>query len=266
MRQKLKSAFKGFTEKVESLTRQTIEFDTPYKDLGFHGVPFRSTVLLQPTSHALVNLTEWPVLVITLDGLELIHFERVQFQLRNFDMVFVFKDYNKKISSINSIPMNSLDSVKDWLNSCDIHYTEGVQSLNWAKIMKTIVEDPEGFFEQGGWGFLEPESDAEMDDDDEDEDENFDPTDDESGQSSSGSEDSDESDWDEEESEESEELDSDEESGKDWSDLEEEARKADADDRFQNDGATQQLPGASSKKRKHESPSKSHKSKKSKRR
>ena len=26
--------------------------------------------------------------------------------------------------------------------------------------MKTIVEDPEGFFEQGGWGFLEPESDV----------------------------------------------------------------------------------------------------------
>ena len=59
MRQKLKSAFKGFTEKVESLTRQSIEFDTPYRDLGFHGVPFRSTVLLQPTSHAIVNLTEW---------------------------------------------------------------------------------------------------------------------------------------------------------------------------------------------------------------
>ena len=30
-------------------------------------------------------------------------------------MVFVFKDYNKKNSMINSIPMNSLDSVKDWL-------------------------------------------------------------------------------------------------------------------------------------------------------
>ena len=56
-----------------------------------------------------------PVLVITLDELELIHFERVQFHLRNFDMVFVFKDYNKKNSMINSIPMNSLDSVKDWL-------------------------------------------------------------------------------------------------------------------------------------------------------
>lgn len=29
--------------------------------------------------------------------------------------------------------------------------------------MKTIVEDPEGFFEQGGWTFLDPGSDEEAD-------------------------------------------------------------------------------------------------------
>lgn len=45
-------------------------------------------------------------------------------------------------------------------SSCDIKYTEGIQSLNWARIMKTIVDDPVGFFETGGWGFLEPESDV----------------------------------------------------------------------------------------------------------
>lgn len=45
-------------------------------------------------------------------------------------------------------------------SSCDIKYTEGVQSLNWTKIMKTIVDDPEGFFEQGGWSFLEPEGEV----------------------------------------------------------------------------------------------------------
>ena len=45
-------------------------------------------------------------------------------------------------------------------SSCDIHYTEGVQSLNWSKILKTITDDPQAFFEQGGWSFLEPESDV----------------------------------------------------------------------------------------------------------
>lgn len=63
--------------------------------------------------------------------------------------------------------------IQEWLNSCDIKYTEGIQSLNWTKIMKTIVDDPEGFFESGGWSFLDPESDGEADDDSDDEDENF---------------------------------------------------------------------------------------------
>ena len=52
--------------------------------------------------------------------------------------------------------------IKHFLNfsSCDIKYTEGIQSLNWIKIMKTINTNPEDFFENGGWSFLEPQSDV----------------------------------------------------------------------------------------------------------
>lgn len=59
-------------------------------------------------------------------------------------------------------------------------YSEGIQSLNWAKIMKTITDDPEGFFESGGWTFLDPESDVEeskLEEDSDDEDEVYEPTD-----------------------------------------------------------------------------------------
>ena len=45
-------------------------------------------------------------------------------------------------------------------SSCDIKYTEGIQSLNWTKILKTINDNPEDFFENGGWSFLEPNSDV----------------------------------------------------------------------------------------------------------
>ena len=45
-------------------------------------------------------------------------------------------------------------------SSCDIRYSEGIQSLNWPKIMKTITDDPEGFFDNGGWTFLDPDSDV----------------------------------------------------------------------------------------------------------
>lgn len=115
LRHKLKTAFKSFCEKVESMTKQLVEFDTPFRELGFPGAPFRSTVTLQPTSGSLVNLTEWPPFVITLDDVELVHFERVQFHLRNFDMIFVFKDYHRKVAMVNAIPMNLLDHVKEWL-------------------------------------------------------------------------------------------------------------------------------------------------------
>lgn len=104
------------------MTKQEIEFDTPFRELGFPGVPFRSTVLLQPTSGCLVHLTEWPPFVITLEDVELVHFERIQFHLKNFDMVFVFKDYHRKTAMVTAIPMNMLDHVKEWLNSCDIRY------------------------------------------------------------------------------------------------------------------------------------------------
>lgn len=234
LRHKLTSAFKAFTEKVETMTKNTIEFDTPFRELGFPGAPFRSTVLLQPTSGCLVNLTEWPPFVIVLEEVELVHFERVQFHLKNFDMVFVFKNYSQKTAMINAIPMNMLDHVKEWLNSCDIRYSEGVQSLNWAKVMKTIVDDPDGFFEQGGWSFLDPESDVEGEADEESEDDGaYQPSggsEEGSGSEDGSEEESDYSDASEDESDISEdEMGSSEESGKDWSDLEREAAAADRD-------------------------------------
>lgn len=233
-RHKLKSAFKNFMDKVGHITRD-IEFDTPFRELAFHGVPHRSTCLLQPTSSALVNVTEWPCFVVSLEAVEFIHFERVSFSLKNFDMVVIYKDYARKVNTITSIPMSSLDAIKDWLNSSDIRYTEGVQSLNWVKVLKTVVDDPTGFFEQGGWDFLKQDDDTDDDDDEDDEDETFDADtggggggSDDDG-SDGGSEDSDEAYSDETESDSAseEELGSSEESGKDWDELEAEAIRDD---------------------------------------
>ncbi|KAI4808197.1 hypothetical protein KUCAC02_000262 [Chaenocephalus aceratus] len=240
MRHKLKSAFKNFIEKVETLTKEELEFEVPFRDLGFQGAPYRSTCLLQPTSSSLVNTTEWPPFVVTLDEVELIHFERVQFHLKNFDVVIVYKDYNKKVTMINAVPVNSLDPIKEWLNSCDIKYTEGVQSLNWTKIMKTIVDDPEGFFEQGGWSFLDPEGDGsgrEEDSESEIEDETFNPSGDEEEEEEEADSDED-YDSETEDSNYSESVGSEEESGKDWDELEEEARRADKESVYEEEDTT----------------------------
>jgi len=232
LRHKLKQAFKGFCEKVEGVTKGELEFDSPFRELGYHGVPFRETVLLLPTSACLISLTQWPPFVITLEDIQLVHFERVQFQLKNFDMVFIFKDYSKKVMMVTAVPMTMLDHVKEWLNSVDIKYTEGVQSLNWGKIMKTIIDDPEGFFESGGWSFLDPNSGSEAEGDEDDdldsEDEEFKMSEDENVSEDDDSDD-DYSSEDENASDEdfTDELGSDESSGKDWSDLEREAEEDD---------------------------------------
>jgi len=126
--------------------------------------------------------------------------------------------------------------------------------------MKTIMDDPAGFFETGGWGFLEPDSDVsscvhslpslwdrvdiellltfqeEKGSDDEDSDadsEEYNPSSDDDGDGNASEENSEEdysslSEHSEESSnydDEEEEGDSEEESGKDWSELEEEARQ-----------------------------------------
>ncbi len=115
LRHHLKQAFKGFCDKVAAMTKDDVEFDVPFRELGFHGVPNRETVLLQPTSTCLISVTTWPPFVVTLRDIELVHFERVQFHLKNFDMVFIFKDYAKKVMMVTTIPMNMLDHVKEWL-------------------------------------------------------------------------------------------------------------------------------------------------------
>lgn len=56
-----------------------------------------------------------PAFVVSLDDIELVHFERVQFHIKNFDMAIIFKDYKRKAEIINSIPMSSLDPIREWL-------------------------------------------------------------------------------------------------------------------------------------------------------
>lgn len=235
-RNKLKKGFKSFIDRVENISKE-IDFDTPFRELGFHGAPNRSTCLLQPTSSCLINVVEWPSFVISIDEIECVHFERVTFSIKNFDMVIIPKDYTIKVATISSIPMKSLDEIKNWLNSCDIRYTEGVTSLNWAKIMKTILEDVDGFFETGGWNFLDADDEDQNADEDEElekaEDEDFD------GDDAFGSDaDDDSSDYTDEDSDGTNYSDEDEsgsdvslaeseESGKDWDELEAEARRAD---------------------------------------
>ncbi|CEM04056.1 unnamed protein product [Vitrella brassicaformis CCMP3155] len=221
----LNDKFQRFAKDVESLTEK--EFDMPYRELAFTGVPNKSNVTILPTVNCLVHLTEWPPFVLTLEDIEIVSFERVMHGLKNFDMVFVFEDYAKAPKKIDSIPTENLDTLKKWLNELDIVWYEGKQNLNWPNILKTIKDDVEGFVEQGGFDyFLGEEDESEEDDDDEEEDEYKD-EEDESAEEEDESSDDDESLAEESDESDFQDLDSDEEEGKDWDELEAEAAKED---------------------------------------
>ncbi|KAL8948463.1 MAG: hypothetical protein Q9222_005351 [Ikaeria aurantiellina] len=225
-RTQLDKTFKKFAEDIQSAARdEGWGVDIPFRELGFNGVPNRSNVFMQPTADCLVQLTEPPFTVLTLDEIEVAHLERVQFGLKNFDMVFVFKDFHRPPCHINTIPVESLEPVKEWLDSINIAYSEGPLNLNWSTIMKTITADPHAFFFEGGWSFLAAESDDE-DEDEEEEESAFEMSDEELAASEESSED--ESDFDDDASADEGSGASDEESGgEDWDELEKKAKKKD---------------------------------------
>ena len=64
------------------------------------------------------------------------------------------QDFKKTPVHINAVPAQSLEEVKDWLDSVDIPFSEGPVNLNWSQIMKTVTEDPYEFYKEGGWSFL----------------------------------------------------------------------------------------------------------------
>ncbi|CAG9332559.1 unnamed protein product [Blepharisma stoltei] len=234
-KEKLNKEFKNFAEAVQALSNESVDFDIPYRELGFYGVPAKTNVFIMPSVNCLLSLVEQPFFVLSLNEIEVAHFERVQFALRNFDLVFVFKNYSKPPIRICTIPAEYLDPIKDWLNDIDIVYSESINPLNWGNVMKEISRDLQGFIEEGGWNFLQESEDEGQSEEEkeergeEDEDSEFDEEELGSEEGESDFESDEESEEEEEESEESAESeDEEEEEGMDWDALEEEAKRQDA--------------------------------------
>ncbi|GFY89089.1 global transcription factor C [Actinidia rufa] len=231
---KINMDFQNFVNRVNDLWGQPqfkaldLEFDQPFRDLGFHGVPHKASAFIVPTSSCLVELIETPFVVITLNEIEIVNLERVGLGQKNFDMTIVFKDFKRDVFRIDSIPSTSLDGIKEWLDTTDLKYYESSLNLNWRPILKTITDDPEKFIEDGGWEFLNMEASDSDSDHSQESDQGYEPSD---VQSDTGSEEEEEdsaslveSDDDDEEVSE-EDLEEDE--GKTWEELEREASRAD---------------------------------------
>jgi nucleosome binding factor SPN SPT16 subunit len=83
-RSELDKQFFKFAKSIEEAARdQNVRVDVPFRELGFNGVPSRSSVWIQPTTDCLVQLTEPPFMVVSLEDIEVVHLERVQVRLLN---------------------------------------------------------------------------------------------------------------------------------------------------------------------------------------
>ena len=234
LRKKLNEAFKEFCRKVERVASKngfTLEFDIPYRDLGFQGNPHKEMVYITPTLNCLVNLTETPFFVVDMSNVDHVHFERITFASKAFDMVLINKDFTKQPWRVDMIPNSDKDAVQDWLTDMEISYTAGPMNLNWKQIMATVADDDRFYMDteedeitkkEAGWSFLRMfGNDDGTDEDSAEEDSDFD---DDDGEEEEEEEEEEES-FDEESDEESD-FDADEEleeQGMDWEDMEKQA-------------------------------------------
>uniref|UniRef100_A0A6V2I6E2 FACT complex subunit n=1 Tax=Ditylum brightwellii TaxID=49249 RepID=A0A6V2I6E2_9STRA len=125
LRRKLNEAFKEFCRKVENVAKKngfSLEFDIPYRDLGFNGNPHKEMVFIQPTLNCLVNLTETPFFVVNLSDVDHVHFERVTFMSKAFDIVLINKDFSKQPWRVDMIPNDDKESIQ----VCPSHFMSAV--------------------------------------------------------------------------------------------------------------------------------------------
>lgn len=163
LRKRLDDKFQRFCQNSESFAesfKYKLTFDIPFQDLGFTGCHSKANVTFFPTKTSLVSLSEAPFYAIDVNDIEMCHFERVSLSVKNFDMVFIYRDF-ANFKRISSVPMEQLDMIKDWLNESDVFYTEGPISLNWQAVLSQVRSDIGGFIEGGGWSFLKENDQAE---------------------------------------------------------------------------------------------------------
>ena len=166
LRKRLNQAFKDFCKKVDAMAKKNsyeVEFDIPYRDLGFTGNPHREMVFIQPTLNCLMNLTETPFFVVNLSEVDHVHFERVTYMSKAFDCVLINKDFTKQPWRIDMIDNNDKDAIQEWLTDMELTYTQGPMNLNWKQIMQTISQDDRFYMnteedevteKEAGWEFL----------------------------------------------------------------------------------------------------------------
>lgn len=215
------------SEKNRAATRsgKVIEFDIPIEDLDFTGCPHKSVVKVRPTKNCLIAISEFPFFVMDIDDIEAVTFERVHYGIKNFDMAIIFKDFTN-FKRINSIPIENIEVIKDYLDEIGVIYSESITPINWTNVLAHIRDNFVDFLDDGGWKFLQNDAEDDEEGEDEDEDESFKSDEDEEDEDESESDydDDDDDDYSSSSLESEEEL---SEEGVSWDEMERQAEEED---------------------------------------
>ena len=105
---------------------------------------------IRPTKECLVALSEFPFFVLDVSEIEVVHFERMFYGIKNFDLAVIKKDFTTCLR-INSIPTEHTEELKEYFNAIGVIYLESMAPLKWDLILSNIREDFQGWLTEGGW-------------------------------------------------------------------------------------------------------------------
>lgn len=164
-REHFNAAYFDFVSSLEKGWENAIRFEIPTEKFGFVASYNYNNVFVMPTSSCLISLIETPFLVVNLDDIELVSIERVDNNIKNFDMVIILKDYSKSAIYLNCIEKSKLQAIREWLNNQSILFMDGgVRNIKWDNLLKKIRSDPKQFIAERGWAaFFEEEDEDEND-------------------------------------------------------------------------------------------------------
>lgn len=129
-----------------------LRIQTPEK--AFLGVHSKEAVHFYTTNSTIVSLNDIPFFILNLEEVEVVNLERVTFVTKTFDCVFIFRNKAKHPVVINSIETTKLAFIKEFLDSHNIVFMQTKININWNALMESILENPLGFYQNGGWSEL----------------------------------------------------------------------------------------------------------------
>ena len=110
--------------------------------------------MVRLASSCLLAVADKPAVVISIDDIELVHFERVYHGGKSFDMVVVFKEGvaekgQAEYTRITGIEMRHLEDIKNWLDSvAEVIFSETIDSFKWDHLIADKVRRPDFWLEE----------------------------------------------------------------------------------------------------------------------